>query len=77
MPTETIESKEIYRGFIALQLVTLRLADGERVSHEIIEHGKAAAVLPVTPATAPSCSCLPMSVFQYPKCGRDYSDYNC
>jgi hypothetical protein len=28
MPTETFESKEIYRGFIALQLATLRLADG-------------------------------------------------
>jgi hypothetical protein len=32
MPTEIIESKEIYRGFIALRLATLRLADGARVS---------------------------------------------
>ena len=46
MSTEIIESKEIYRGFIALRLATLRLADGARVSREIIEHGKAAAVLP-------------------------------
>ena len=46
MPTEIIESKEIYRGFTALRLATLRLADGARVSREIIEHGKAAAVLP-------------------------------
>jgi len=44
--TEIIESKEIYRGFIALRLATLRLADGARASREIIEHGKAAAVLP-------------------------------
>ena len=43
MPTEIIESKEIYRGFIALRLATLRLADG---AHEIIEHGKAAVALP-------------------------------
>jgi hypothetical protein len=46
MPTEIIESKEIYRGFIALRLATLRLADGARVSREIIEHGKAAVALP-------------------------------
>ena len=46
MPTEIIESKEIYRGFIALGLATLRLADGARVSREIIEHGKAAVALP-------------------------------
>jgi hypothetical protein len=46
MQTEIIESKEIYRGFIALRLATLRLADGARVSREIIEHGKAAGVLP-------------------------------
>ena len=45
MPTEIIESKEIYRGFIALRLATLRLADGARVSREIIEHGKAVAAL--------------------------------
>ena len=45
MPTEIIESKEIYRGFIALRLATLRLADGARVSREIIEHSKAATVL--------------------------------
>ena len=32
MPTVIIESKEIYRGFIALRLATLRLADGARVS---------------------------------------------
>jgi hypothetical protein len=44
-PTEIIESKEIYRGFIALRLATLRLADGARVSREI-EHGKAAVALP-------------------------------
>jgi hypothetical protein len=68
MPTEAIESKEIYVGFIALRLAPLRLADGERVSREIIERGKAAAVLPVTPGTAPSCSCLPVSVLQYTKC---------
>jgi hypothetical protein len=46
MPTEIVESRQIYRGFIALRLATLRLADGARVSSEIIEHGKAAAVLP-------------------------------
>ena len=46
MPTEIIEAKAIYRGFIALRLATLRLADGARVSREIIEHGKAAAVVP-------------------------------
>lgn len=46
MPTEIIESKEIYRGFIALRLATLRLADGARVSGEIIAHGKAVTVLP-------------------------------
>jgi hypothetical protein len=40
MPTEIIEAKEIYRGFIALRLV-----DGARVSREIIEHSKAATVL--------------------------------
>ena len=45
-PTEIIESKEIYRGFIALQLAMLRLADCARVSREIIEHGKAAISLP-------------------------------
>jgi hypothetical protein len=45
MPTEIIESKEIYRGFIALRLATLRLADGARVSCEIIEHGKGAVAL--------------------------------
>jgi hypothetical protein len=45
MPTEIIESKEIYRGLIALRLATLRLADGA-LSREIIEHGKAVAVLP-------------------------------
>jgi len=28
LSTEIIESKEIYRGFIALRLATLRLADG-------------------------------------------------
>jgi hypothetical protein len=47
MPTEIIESKEIYRGFIALRLATLRLADGARVSREIIEHGKAGVALPI------------------------------
>ena len=36
-PTEIIESKEIYRGLIALQLAMLRLADCARVSREIIE----------------------------------------
>jgi hypothetical protein len=46
MPTEIIESKQIYRGFIALRLATLRLADGARVSREIIQHGKAAVALP-------------------------------
>jgi hypothetical protein len=46
LSTEIIESKEIYRGFIALRPATLRLADGARVSREIIEQGKAAAVLP-------------------------------
>jgi hypothetical protein len=46
MPTVIIESKEIYRCFIALRLATLRLADGARVSREIIEHGKAAVGLP-------------------------------
>jgi hypothetical protein len=40
MPTETIEAKEIFRGFIALRRV-----DGARVSREIIEHSKAATVL--------------------------------
>jgi hypothetical protein len=40
MPTEIIEAKEIYRGFIALRLV-----DGARVSRETIEHSKAATVL--------------------------------
>ena len=55
MPTEIIESKEIYRGFIALRLATLRLADGARVSREIIEHGKAAVALsPMTPGAAPA-----------------------
>ena len=67
MPTEIIESKEIYRGFIALRLATLRLADGARVSLEVIEHGKAAAGLPNDARAAPSCSCLPVSVFQCPK----------
>ena len=33
MPTEIIELKEIYRGFIALRLATLRLADGEPRDH--------------------------------------------
>jgi hypothetical protein len=46
MPTEIIESKEIYRGFIALRLATMRLVDGARVRSENIEHGKARAVLP-------------------------------
>ena len=49
MPTEIVESRQVYRGFIALRLATLRLADGARVSREIIEiieHGKAAAVVP-------------------------------
>ena len=45
MSTEIIESKEIYRGFIALRLATLRLADGARVSRDIIEHGKGAVAL--------------------------------
>ena len=59
------ESRQIYRGFIALRLATLRLADGARVSREIIEHGKAARWLfPMTPGAAPSCSCLPVSAFQ-------------
>ena len=35
MTTEIIESKEIYRGFIALRLATLRLANGARMSREI------------------------------------------
>jgi hypothetical protein len=30
MPTEIVESRQIYRGFIALRLATLRLADGVR-----------------------------------------------
>ena len=34
MPTEIIEPKEIYRGFIALRLATLRLADAARVSRD-------------------------------------------
>ena len=68
MPTEIIESKEIYRGFIALRLATLRLADGARVSREIIEHGKAAAVLEgasvsTLPARAPR-----KAASQAPKC---------
>ena len=46
MPTEIIESKEIYRGFSALRLATPRLADSARVNREIIEHGKAAMALP-------------------------------
>jgi hypothetical protein len=37
---------DIYRGFIALRLATRRLANGARVSREIIEHGKAAVALP-------------------------------
>jgi hypothetical protein len=41
-----LNRRKIYRGFIALRLATLRLADGARVSREIIEHGKAEAVLP-------------------------------
>ena len=40
MTTEKIELKDIYRGFIALRLATLRLADGAR-HREIMEHGKA------------------------------------
>jgi hypothetical protein len=28
MPTEIVESRQIYRGFIALRLATPRLADG-------------------------------------------------
>ena len=61
MTTEIIELKDIYRGFIALRLATLRLADGARVSREIIQHGKAAVALPNgAPGAVPSCSCLPV-----------------
>jgi hypothetical protein len=58
---------QIYRGFIAVRLATLRLADGARVSREIIQHGKAAVALPNgAPGAVPSCSCLPVSAFQCP-----------
>ena len=48
MPTEIIESKEIYRSFIALRLATLRLADGARVSEWRLWRGT-----PVLPDDAP------------------------
>jgi hypothetical protein len=63
-PTEIIESKETYRGFIALRLATLRLADGARVSREI-EHGKAAVALsqrrPARHRHASACPCQPFN----------------
>ena len=46
MPTEIIEPKEIIAASSPLRLATLRLADGARLSREIIEHGKAAVALP-------------------------------
>ena len=75
MPTEIIEPEEIYRGFIALRLATLRLADGARVSREIIEHGKAAAVLPNDARRGAVMLVLARVGLQCPKCGRDCSDY--
>jgi hypothetical protein len=45
MPTRSSNRRISYRGFIALRLATLRLADGARVSRDIIEHGKGAVAL--------------------------------
>ena len=46
MPTEIIESKEIYRGFIALRLTTLRLVDGAARSSSMARPGR---FFPMTP----------------------------
>ena len=65
MPTEITESKEeIYRGFIALRLATLRFANGARVSREIIEHGKAAVALPNDARRGAVILVLALSAFQ-------------
>jgi hypothetical protein len=75
MPTEIIESKEIYRGFIALRLATLRLANGARVSREIIEHGKAAVALPNDARRGAVILVLARVGLSMPQCGRDCSDH--
>jgi hypothetical protein len=75
MPTEIIESKEIYGGFIALRLATLRLADGARVSREIIEHGKAAVALPNDARRGAVILVLARVGLSMPQCGRDCSDH--
>jgi hypothetical protein len=74
MPTEIIESKEIYRGFIALRLATLRLANGARVSREIIEHGKAAVALLNDGRRGAVMLVLARVGLSVTKCGRDRSD---
>jgi hypothetical protein len=63
-PTEIIESKKIYRGFIALRLATLRLADGARVSEWRLWRGT--PVLPeANPVGALSARCCPLGSAQH------------
>ena len=64
MSTEIIESKEIYRGFIALRLATLQFVDSARVNREIIEHGEAAVALPNDARCGAVMLVLAVSTFQ-------------
>ncbi|MEX2550231.1 MAG: NUDIX hydrolase [Nitriliruptoraceae bacterium] len=46
---ETIDSREVYRGFSAVRVDRLRTPDGEEVDREVVERPGAVAVVPLTP----------------------------
>lgn len=49
MPLEITGREPAYRGYVTIQVATLRRADGSTVPREIEDHGQAAAVLPYDP----------------------------
>ncbi len=45
---ETVEQREVYRGFSNVRLDTIRTPDGATVEREVVEHDEAVAVVPMT-----------------------------
>jgi len=46
MPVEFVEKKKVYAGWLSLSVASIRMADGRIMRREIVEHGRAACVLP-------------------------------
>jgi nudix-type nucleoside diphosphatase (YffH/AdpP family) len=50
MSPEIISKKVLYSGYVTLLALRLRLPDGEEITREVEDHGRAVAVLPYDPA---------------------------